>query len=370
MERASAGGPQTVLLPDRREVALILAGWTLYGLFAAAHRYLQSGLTGPQYTWGYSIGTAFVEAYLWALATIAIFYLARRFPLERGRLRVSVPAHLLAASALSFGRLAIMVELSRRIGWLVERGFASQLRELNVYVLFYVLRLGVALAADYYRRYREREIAANRLEAGLAEARLQALKMQIHPHFLFNTLNAISALIPPEAQPARRMVARLGDLLRNSLEHQGHEVTLREELSLLEPFLEIERIRLGERLTLHVEIAGDVQEARVPHLILQPLVENAIRHGVARRPQPGSVHIRAWRDGATQSLNLEVLDDGPGPGSGDPRRTGVGLANVRSRLAELYGDGHDFLIAGRAEGGTRVTITLPFSLLPTSGAAG
>jgi two-component system, LytTR family, sensor kinase len=170
------------------------------------------------------------------------------------------------------------------------------------------------------------------LAAGLTEARLQALKMQLQPHFLFNTLNAISALIPAEAKPARRMVARLGDLLRIALEHEEtQEVTLREELAFLEPYLEIEQARLEDRLTVVMQIAPETLDARVPHLVLQPLVENAIRHGIAPRIEPGRVEISATSGADDRFLHLEVRDNGPGVDRDDQARTrkGVGLANIQ-----------------------------------------
>ena len=215
----------------------------------------------------------------------------------------------------------------------------------------------------YYGRYRERERDAERLAAGLTEARLQALKMQLQPHFLFNTLNAISALIPAEAKPARRMVARLGDLLRIALEHEEtQEVTLREELAFLQPYLEIEQARLEDRLTVVMEIAPETLDARVPHLMLQPLVENAIRHGIAPRIEPGRVEISAASGADDRFLHLEVRDDGPGLGrdGGTGSRKGVGLTNTRSRLEQLYDGEHRFEFANRPEGGTVVRIFLPF----------
>ncbi len=211
-------------------------------------------------------------------------------------------------------------------------------------------------------RYRERERAAERLAAGLTEARLQALKMQLQPHFLFNTLNAVSALIPAEAKPARRMVARLGDLLRIALEHEEtQEVTLREELAFLEPYLEIEQARLGERLTVVMNIDPEALGARVPHLILQPLVENAIRYGIAPRIEPGRVEISASRGADDSFLHLEVWNDGPrlDREGGTRTRKGVGLTNIRARLEQLYEGEHRFELENHPEGGVVVRISLP-----------
>ena len=346
------------------ETALVFAAWTVFALITASQQYLRFELLGQPIPWRHAVQSALFEEYLWALATLAIFWLARRFPLDRGRMLRGIAVHLLGAVVLSLARVAVVVEVSRRVEWLPERPYDRQfLGQFHEYILFYALLLGIAHGLLYYGRYRERERAAERLAAGLTEARLQALKMQLQPHFLFNTLNAISALIPPEAKPARRMVARLGDLLRIALEHEEtQEVTLREELAFLQPYLEIEQARLENRLTIVMEIAPETLDARVPHLLLQPLVENAIRHGIAPRIEPGRVEISATRGANDRFLHLEVRDDGPGMARADHARTrkGLGLANIRSRLEQLYDGEHRFELDDHPEGGVVVRIYLPF----------
>jgi two-component system LytT family sensor kinase len=346
------------------ETALIFAAWTVFGLISANQVYVQFELIGRPISWPHALQEALFEAYLWALATLAIFWLARRFPLERGRMLRGIAVHVAGAVVLSLARVAVVVEVSRHVDWLGERSFDRQFwARFHQYLLYYALLLGIAHAVLYHGRYRERERAAERLAAGLTEARLQALKMQLQPHFLFNTLNAISALIPVEAKPARRMVARLGDLLRIALEHEAtQEVTLREELAFLQPYLEIEQARLEDRLTVVMEIAPETLDARVPHLILQPLVENAIRHGIAPRIEPGRVEISATRGADDRFLRLEVRDDGPGVDRNDQARTrkGVGLANIQSRLAQLYDGEHRFEFENHPGGGAVVRISLPF----------
>ncbi|HEX8832044.1 MAG TPA: histidine kinase [Longimicrobium sp.] len=346
------------------ETALIFAAWAVYGLISSNQYYTRAALMGRPEPWGKVLPSALFEMFLWALATVAIFALARRFPLERGRMLRSSVVHLAAAVVLSLARGVALVEVSRRVEWLDHHPLNLQFwRSFHSYVLFYVLLLGIAHAVLYYERFRERERAAERLAAHLTEARLQALKMQLQPHFLFNTLNAISALIPAEAKPARRMVARLGDLLRISLEHEEtQEVTLREELAFLQPYLEIERARLEDRLTVVMEIAPEAMEARVPHLILQPLVENSIRHGIAPRIRPGRVEISAAGGADGRFLRLEVRDDGPGLDGHEQGRArkGVGLANIRARLEQLYGGEHRFELENHPEGGVVVRIALPF----------
>jgi two-component system LytT family sensor kinase len=340
------------------ETAIIFAAWTVFGLILATQLYMQGTLGGRPQPWPAALKSGLINSTLWAVETVAIFWLARRVPLARKQLFSRIAVHIIAAIALSFARTAFMIQvLGPRPFGIVFWGSVS------VNILYYALLLGIAHAMLYYGRYREGERTAERLAAGLTEARLQALKMQLQPHFLFNTLNAISALIPAEAQPARRMVARLGDLLRIALEHEEtQEVTLREELAFLQPYLEIEQARLKDRLTVTMEIAPETLDARVPHLLLQPLVENSIRHGVAPRIDPGSVTISTALTPDHHMLHLEVRDDGPGVERNNQARTrkGVGLANIQSRLEQLYGREHRFVLENHPEGGVVVRISLPF----------
>ncbi len=357
------------------ETALIFAAWAIFGLLLANQSYIGSGLRGRQMPLWIALRPGLLEATLWAFTTIAIFWLARRFPLERGRVLRGIAVHLAAAVAISLARTSISVVLGWYLPWVGVRSFSplgwwdgAKLLfwgTSSQNLLYYALLLGIAHLGLYYRRYRERELAAEQLARGLTEARLQALKMQLQPHFLFNTLNAISALIPADAKPARRMVARLGDLLRITLEHEEtQEVTLREELAFLQPYLEIEQARLEDRLTVVMNIAPDTLDARVPHLILQPLVENAVRHGIATRIEPGRVEIAASRGPDDRFLQLEIRDDGRGMDRETEVRTrrGVGLTNIRSRLEQLYGSDHRFKLENQAGGGVLVRISIPFRL--------
>ncbi|HXT68833.1 MAG TPA: histidine kinase [Vicinamibacterales bacterium] len=347
------------------ETAIIFAAWAVFGLLVANQSTMLSSLGGRDMPWIVALRPALLDAVLWALTTLAIFWLARRFPIERGRVLQGIAVHLVAAVVIALARTGVMVVLGWYLPWVrVQRVFSMQFWGTSSQnFLFYALLLGIGHMVLYYRRYREREQAAEQLARGLTEARLQALKMQLQPHFLFNTLNAISALIPAEAKPARRMVARLGDLLRVTLEHEEtQEVTLREELAFLQPYLEIEQARLEDRLTVVMNIAPETLDARVPHLILQPLVENAIRHGIAERIEPGKVEISASRGPDDRFLQLEIRDDGRGVDrNNDVRaRRGVGLTNIRSRLEQLYGGEHRFKLENQAAGGVLVQITLPF----------
>jgi LytS/YehU family sensor histidine kinase len=348
------------------ETAIIFVAWAVFGLLVANQSYTLTALAGRQMPLFIAFRSAFLESFLWALTTVAIFWLTRRYPLERGRMPRRIAVHLVAAVAIAMARTGIMLVLAWwYLRWLrVFPTFSLQFWSTSSQnVLFYALLLGIAHLVLYYRRYREREQAVEQLARGLTEARLQALKMQLQPHFLFNTLNAISALIPDEAKPARRMVARLGDLLRTTLEHEEtQEVTLREELAFLQPYLEIEQARLGDRLTVVMNIAPETLDARVPHLLLQPLVENAVRHGIASRIEPGTVQISTTRGADDRFLQLEIRDDGRGlePNSDVRIRRGVGLTNIRSRLEQLYGPEHRFKLENHAERGVLVRISIPF----------
>jgi LytS/YehU family sensor histidine kinase len=218
----------------------------------------------------------------------------------------------------------------------------------------------------YYSRYREGEVRTAQLSAQLAQAQLQALRMQLHPHFLFNTLNAISTLVHKDPEIADRMIARLSDLLRLTLENIGiQEVRLAKELEFLERYLEIERMRFADRLEVRMQIAPETLDARAPYLILQPLVENAIRHGIAPRAARGCVEIGAERrDG---KLVLTVKDDGPGMGATGAKH-GVGISSTRARLERLYGAAHRFELENGENGGLIVTMELPFQLIFEEGA--
>jgi two-component system LytT family sensor kinase len=240
---------------------------------------------------------------------------------------------------------------------------------MNVYfmtdygVMLYWLILLISYSFNYQRRYREGEVRATRLEAQLAQAQLQALKMQLHPHFLFNTLHSISALVHKNPDAADKMIARLGDFLRLTLENSGaQEVSLQEELEFLKCYLEIERIRFQDRLTVQMDIEPQALDARLPNLILQPIVENAIRHGISPQTSAGRIEIEARRLNGT--LQVQVTDNGPGLSSdsntGTIVKAGVGLANTQARLKQLYGDQHRLDLANAASGGLTVILEIPF----------
>jgi LytS/YehU family sensor histidine kinase len=226
-------------------------------------------------------------------------------------------------------------------------------------IVYFAILLG-SQAVDYARRFRDSQLRAARLESELSTAQLRALRAQLQPHFLFNTLHAISALVARDPEAADRMIADLSDLLRLALEDvDSVEVTVRREIELVERYLSIERTRFADRLTVNFSIPPETLDARVPSLILQPLVENAVRHGVSRRQGPGWIEIHAAREDGR--LWLRVRDGGtPGdrPGT-EELREGVGFRSTRSRLQYLYGNEHSFRYGFGSDGVFSIAVSIP-----------
>jgi LytS/YehU family sensor histidine kinase len=251
-------------------------------------------------------------------------------------------------------------------GTFAQRHFLTQ---MDWALMTYATIVGLSHALAYHRESQLRALNAVQLEAQLSDARLRTLQAELHPHFLFNTLHAISTLVHTKPEVADRMISRLSDLLRLTFDRSGaNQVPLQQELEFLQKYLEIEQTRFQDRLTVRFEIDPDTLDAEVPRLILQPLVENAIQHGIAPRTGPGEVQVASGREGAR--LWLEVRDDGVGLNAGARARlrSGIGLANTRDRLACLYGDGHrlDF---SDGEPGLSVRIDIPFHTASMSGEA-
>lgn len=345
---------------------LIAAGWILFAVFFASERVISRIYAGRLPALGSTLAFWLICAALWFGATPLILWLARRFPLDRKRWLVSAVVHLASSALVSFILLGIYSFITTRPGfgssqtWM--RAFRADLvASFHSEVLTYWMVIGLCHGIDYYRKYRERELRASQLEARLAQAQLEALKMQLHPHFLFNTLNSISVLMSEDVVAARRMLMQLSELLRASLENVGtQEVALSEELDFLKNYLEIEQTRFQDRLSIRMDVEPSALNARVPNLILQPLVENAIRHGIALRAQPGFIEIRAARENGM--VKLQVSDNGPGLNSAasKPFLKGIGLSNTEARLQQLYGANHRFEISDVIGGGLLVAITIPF----------
>jgi len=227
--------------------------------------------------------------------------------------------------------------------------------------LVYWTILIASSAWDYYRRYQEGAIKSSQLEAQLAHSQLQALKMQLQPHFLFNTLHSISALLNEDPEQAERMIARLGDFLRMTLHDTAeHQTTLQQELQFLQCYLEIEHLRFQDRLSTAIEVEPDLMSARVPYLILQPIVENAIRHGITPQATAGRIEIFAHRH--QDRLQFRVIDNGPGLALDRRNSSGLGLANTRARLQQLYGNDFSLDLDSPAHGGFVVEIDIPLRI--------
>ncbi|MFZ0818887.1 MAG: histidine kinase [Candidatus Acidiferrales bacterium] len=336
--------------------------WTSIGLFFASQTYLTYKSSGGKAPLRFVLELNLSEWYLWAVLAPGIVWLAKRFPIDRKRWARNLAIHCVAGVGVALTTW----QLNN-----VFRGYALGIRRTTslVYVFHQNLVIYMILVAGtqgylFYQRYRQGELRAAQLSAQLAEAQIQALRMQLHPHFLFNTLNAISTLVHKNPESADRMIARLSELLRLTIENVGvQEVPLAQELEFLDRYLQIEWTRFGDRLTVQMDIAPETLDASTPYLILQPLVENAIRHGIASRAAPGRVTVRSVREG--DMLVLEVKDDGPGIQPGLGLKSGVGISSTRARLEGLYGSAHRFEWKNGDQGGLIVTIVFPFRLILT-----
>jgi two-component system LytT family sensor kinase len=301
----------------------------------------------------------------WALLSFLIVILSRRFPFSRGIWPLSVLVHIMA-SAL-FGAAKWLIE-----GFLRKSIFDLDSEALTAGTLTFECAMYFTILIGYnglgfYNRYQERKLKASQLEAQLAQAQLKLMKMQLNPHFLFNTLNAVSTLVHDDAEAADRMITRLSDLLRLSLENTGaQEVPLKQELDFLKRYLDIEQIRFGDRLQVDMDIAPDAMEAYVPNLLLQPIVENAVNHGVSRIVSIGRIVLRAIvKEGV---LYLEVSDNGPGLSGRDVGSIArVGLANTMARMTQLYGAQGSIGFVTPKEGGLLVRMSVPYHTVPVSG---
>ena len=348
---------------SRARKALIVFGcWTFVALLFAAHIAIGSRALGRPESFLRAFATFMTWTYFWFAVTPLIVSLSRRFRLAGPRPWRSAGVHILASLVFSAGSFVAFILLSP---YMTEvRGHAAPFAQrftrllafqLHLEMLRYWAVVAIEHTLSYHREAREREVA-------LAEARLEVLKRQLQPHFLFNTLNSISVLMFENVTLANRMLLRLSDLLRGGLaDDSPHEVSLERELAFLEGYLEIERMRFGDRLTIDVNVDPATLGARVPNLILQPIVENAIRYGVAAVDRPATVSIRAEKSG--NELHLQVRDDGPGlpPGSGRCHmKRGVGLSNTEARLRHLYGSDQKLELLPAEGGGVLVSMIIPF----------
>jgi two-component system LytT family sensor kinase len=331
----------------------IAAGWTALALFFAVSASLTYRSTGRAANWTLSLERSLVEWWLWALLTPLVVWLARRFPLDHSWRRRAVTLHLAAGVAIALVKTAAE---RAALAWLTGFWIYWLASTIALQLTIYCAIVAAAHGVTYYERSRERD----QLAARLADVKLQLLSMQLQPHFLFNTLNTIAELVHDDPDAADHMIAGLSDLLRKTLDlGPTQEIPLAAELELLGRYLAIQRARFGDRLRVEIVADADARTALVPVLLLQPLVENAIQHGLAERLSSGAIAIRATRDGSR--LLVTVNDDGAGPeASGAAARERVGLGNTRARLDMLYGSDHRLVLSGGRDGGARTAIDIPF----------
>jgi sensor histidine kinase YesM len=352
--------------------AVIFLCWTGFALFFTYQSYIAQAQYAKFIQWTEPLLTCLSWAYVWFAVTPLILYVADHLPFQRQKLFRSVALHSLAAAIVFILNTVIYVPIHKRILGLGDESksvFAAMqhvvLTELHVGLVIYWMIFGIAQGINYYRRYQDGELHAANLETRLVQAQLNALRMQLHPHFLFNTLNSISVLMRRDTDAADRMLLQLSNLLRVTLAgNAAHEIKLRQELEILERYLEIEQIRFQDRLTVKMQIDPAALDALVPQLLFQPLVENAIRHGIVERDNGGVIEIRAERQNGM--VHLQVRDNGPGMKlAAGNLSEGVGLSNSRSRLEYLYGSEGRFEVRNAEEGGLIVAAELPFHTEPT-----
>lgn len=348
-----------------RKWGLIFGCWTFLALLFSGPPIIQAVRQDRVADGWIIIVGELIFSYLWLALTPFVIWLSRSFRIEGGQRFRRLTIHFLASVVFVLIHVFLFTITATPLGWYLEittfwnRYLLSILTFTPTNVMFYWGVVVIDHALNYYQKLQERELRASQLEARLAQSQLQVLKMQLHPHFLFNTLNAISALIRDSPDEAEEMVSRLGDLLRMTLETAGlQEVPFKEELEFLKHYLDIEQTRFQDRLKVEMTIEPETLDGLVPSMILQPLVENSVRHGVAPRPEGGCIKIKAWRDNSM--LRLEVEDDGPGLSDDTPRKERVGLTNTRARVRNLYGDEHDLTLRNAAGGGFVVGLTIPF----------
>lgn len=360
---------------DLRNYPLYFLLWTVLGLFYFSQGLVERLVSHDPTPWWHYLLAWLSGVYIWALLTPAILSLGRRFPVERRNWLRRVALHLLLSAGFSVFELTLETALYSRLHLFptLIKDFRGGLALLLVSgfhggILNYWIVLGVQWGVLYYRRYQERsrevlkfELRASELQSQLMSAQLHALKMQLQPHFLFNTLNAITVLVRQQkGKDAEQMLGHLSDLLRGVLEDvEAQEVSLRRELEYLQLYLALEQVRFPDRLRVEISVDPATQEASVPQLILQPIVENAIRHGIGRSSSAGRILISASKIKGT--VELRVQDDGPGLSPSDSSQDrGLGLANTRARLQQLYGPDGRLKIENCDRGGVIVTMSIPF----------
>src|SRR4030095_2969921 len=361
-----------------RRAAFLFGGWTLVSVIFAAISYAAAiGENNKEFGFVSALRRNLVQFYLWAILSPLLFKFSRRFPIEFRPLNLRnlllyFPAVISFAGIHQTVHLAILWSITPR--W--RQQFPALIDCYRAYFAFgfYIDLIIASLivvavhALLYYQSFRASELAQSSLKTQLAQAQLRALKMQLHPHFLFNTLHSISSLVLEDPPKANSMIARLGDFLRLTVENSEQQlVTLKEETEFVRCYLDIEQVRFGDRLTVAFDLEPQTLSAQVPHLILQPVVENAIQHAIAPRTARGHINIEARR--LNSLLRVAISDNGPGISSNAslPEKKGVGLTNVRTRLQQIYGSEFRFELVNAGDGGLTVVMEIPFQREANSG---
>jgi len=348
----------------------IAAIWFAGALFDASQTILIMHAEGRHHAWLPLFGTELVSWLPWALATPLVIYLARRYPIVRGMSVRTICVHLAAfalISAVAESWSTVLQMLfnpwnNRKWPTFVDTWTTSLTFQVLTFLIVYALILTVTYVADARESMARQMTETSRLNEELSKAQLAALRRQMEPHFMYNTLNSIAGLVRDQRNDAAvSMIVGLSEFLRRSSEDSHRsQVALREEVEYLQRYLDIQKVRFGERLQVSVDIPAELLCAQVPNLLLQPLVENAIKHGIAKRVAGGNVRVAgACHDG---NLCLTVYNDGPSlPADWEATQTGVGIGNLRTRLQILHGNGSELQLRRTNPGGVEVVVKLPFT---------
>jgi len=337
--------------------------WTILAFLTAAGAHVYMASMGSPVSWAQLLAWNITISLIWSLLTPFVYELSRRYSFDRAGWHSALPIHVIASVVLAFVAAVALVSINPLITWTKEPNipfFAHVLSRTFMDIQRYWYIVLVTQTIAFYGKYQERQILSSQLEAQLARAQLEVLKIQLEPHFLFNTLNSIAALARHDGEAAEHMTLQLADLLRMSLDGVGvYEVPLQQELTFLQKYIDIQQVRFHDRLHVETEIDPRTLDTLVPNLILQPIVENAIRHGIGPRRAGGVIRISTWRD--RDDVWMEIRDNGVGfTRGGLMPPEGVGLSNTRGRLQQLYNEDHAMVLEDATGGGCTVKIRVPY----------
>jgi two-component system LytT family sensor kinase len=341
-----------------RDILIYTAVWTLLGLFSFAQWLGNAPSRTGDHPWGPALGQTMLDYYTIGMSTPIYVWLVRRFPIDGPRIGRTILVYLVVIAGCVLLKWAVHTQLENVFFHRHWSLLAVLAGESFGVVLAQGIFLVMLIAIEWYRTARQTEIRATQLEARLSSAQLDVLRSQLDPHFLFNTLNSISTLMHRDVNAADTMLSRLSEMLRLTLDSSSaQEVPLRTELETVRLYLSIMDVRFGDRLSSSFDVAEPLLGERVPSFLLQPLVENVVRHGIDETTARTTIRISAGVDGAV--LILRITDDGRGLPPDAGRREGLGLRNTRLRLAELYGDAARLEVSNRDGGGTEVVVVVP-----------